>query len=67
MLLHLSEVIFRIDMTTLLVTDRSKVLDDFGKNQEDLHEYVQVIKAWFKLQDHLPEVPGMCYLYLILT
>ncbi|KAG5900101.1 hypothetical protein JTB14_016070 [Gonioctena quinquepunctata] len=42
----------------LLQTDNEKVIDTFQKSQNDVLEYVESIKNWFKIQSHLPELPS---------
>ncbi|KAJ8947672.1 hypothetical protein NQ318_009556 [Aromia moschata] len=41
----------------LLITDRQKVRDAFGKTVQDVETDVEILRNWIKTQSHLPETP----------
>lgn len=51
-----------MDTKNLLVQDREKqlanVLQQYNKTEENLEEYLDILRTWLKSQAHLPEIPS---------
>lgn len=46
------------------ITERLKyALNLFGKTSDELEQNLQILKAWIKTQEYLPETPGT-YIYI---
>lgn len=51
-----------MDTKCLLVQDHKKqlghVLKHYNKTEENLEEYLEILRKWLKTQKHLPEIPS---------
>ncbi|KAJ8932600.1 hypothetical protein NQ314_014566 [Rhamnusium bicolor] len=51
----------------LLINDRQKVRDAFGKSEKDVLADIEIVRNWLKNQPHLPEITSMILVVLFLS
>ncbi|XP_050514799.1 uncharacterized protein LOC126890030 isoform X2 [Diabrotica virgifera virgifera] len=56
-----------MDSKHLLITDRKKIREAWGKSDEDVMQDIQIIRVWLGTQKHLPEIPTDAMIEFFLT
>ncbi|CAG9858087.1 unnamed protein product [Phyllotreta striolata] len=56
-----------MSLDTLLITDKASVRKAWNKTDQDVKEYVKIIKIWLETQKHLPEIPNDNVIEFFLT
>ncbi|CAG9859310.1 unnamed protein product [Phyllotreta striolata] len=51
----------------LLITDREKIRQEWGKSGKDAQQCIEILRNWAKTQKHLPEVPSDNMIEFFLT